>query len=159
MGIAKRLLLFTLLLVFSVTIVVGGLFARHAQKIIQDQVEKRGAILVQAVTKQALDSIRQGNTDLQGVIQSLHHDPDVEIAIVVDTAGTILAHTDPRRAKKKLFLTLWDQEVMKSSKPLIQFDTLNNRYVIGLALQGPKAFIQEGAELAFPVAKSSMSLG
>ena len=159
--IARRLFGISVFIVFLSGAVVSALFMRHAGRIIQDQVERRGRILLQAVVKQALDSMRRGDFDagLDGVVRSLKQDPDVDIAIVVDSDGNILAHSNAAKKGSKLFLSLWDQDVMKSSTPKIRYDKENARYIIGVAIQGPRSFQEGGVQLSMPTGASAISLG
>ncbi|MBI4062917.1 MAG: HAMP domain-containing protein [Elusimicrobia bacterium] len=159
--IGRRLILFSIFTVFLTGALVSGLFIRHARFVIQEQMEKRGKILLQAVGKQTLGAIGRGDTDggLQGVVRSLKQDPDVDAAIITDSDGRIMAHSDPLKKGSRLFLTLWDQQVMKSDVPLVRYDQENARYIIGLAIQGPRSFQEGNLELSLPSGGSTISFG
>ncbi|MBI2071316.1 MAG: HAMP domain-containing protein [Elusimicrobia bacterium] len=159
--IGRRFIALAIVMVGVAGSVVAGLFVRHAGEIIQEQIEHRGRILLQAVAKQAMEAIRHGDfgAGLEGVVRSLKLDPDVDIAIVVDSEGNILAHSDEKKKGSKLFLSLWDQDVMKSAVPMIRHDKSNARYIIGMAIQGPRSFREGDIELMLPTGQSAISLG
>lgn len=159
--ILQKLIGLTIFIVCLAGLIVSSMFLYHVHGITRQEIQNRGKILVKAVIKKALDSIRQGDfkDGLAGVIKSLHVDPDVEIAMVVDAQGNILAHTHEKARGQKLFLTLWDQEVFKSPEPLMRFDSDNNRYIIGMAIEGPRSFSAGGHETVLPTGASLISLG
>jgi len=159
--IRRRLMIFSIAMVFLAGAVVSLLFIRHARSVIQEQMEKRGKILLKAVAKQTLDAFKIGDTErsLQGVVRSLKQDPDVDTAIIVDSDGLILSHSDQDKIGRKLFLTLWDQEVMKKDIPMVRYDANGARYIIGLSIQGPRSFQEGNIELSLPAGGSGISLG
>lgn len=159
--IARRLIALSFFIICLTGTVVTAVFYLHVSRVIQGLVERRGQLLLQAVAKQALEAIRRGDFDtgLEGVVKSLQQDPDVSSAIVIDGEGTILAHTDSSKSGSKLFLSLWDQEVLKSNKPMIRYDRDNARYIIGMAILGPRSFEEGGVSLSLPTGSSGISLG
>ncbi len=159
--IARRLIALSVVIICLTGAVVTAVFYRHVSQVIQELVERRGKILLQAVAKQALESMHKGDFDagLEGVVRSLQQDPDVSIVIVIDGEGTVLSHSESSKKGGKMFLSLWDQDVLKSATPMIRYDKENARYIIGMAIQGPRSYEQDGVSLSLPSGDSGFSLG
>ncbi|MBI4368671.1 MAG: HAMP domain-containing protein [Elusimicrobia bacterium] len=159
--IARRLILLTIAVVCAAGLFASVIFYFLAGRVIQDQVEKRGKLLLQAVAKQALETFRKGDFEngFKGVVRSLKLDADVSTVIIIDGEGSIIGHSEPEKIGQKLFLSSWDQEVLKSATPLIRYDSKNARYIIGMAIEGPRSYSDGGTELSLPSGASGISLG
>jgi len=159
--IVKRLLLLSTVIVCTVGLVVSLLFIHRAKEIIKSEIEQRGTILIRAVAKQALSAIQSNYNAiaLEGVIKSIQQDPDVNMAMVIDTDGRILAHSDPKKISSKLYISQWEQEVMEASAPKLRFDAQINRYLVGLAITGPRSYQEGKTELSLPTGQSALTLG
>lgn len=157
----RRFIILTATIVFVVGFAVSLLFIHHAKGIIKSEIERRGSILVKAVAKSAIEAFQTPDLErnLEGVIKSLEQDPDVAIAMVIGTDGRILAHSDSQKVSRLLFLSQWEQGVFKSSEPKIRFDPQANRYLIGLAIFGPRSYQEGSSKLVIPTGESAISLG
>ena len=91
--------LMVLVMALAMTLFVVDQIQRQ-QRVLQEQQSSQAVVLARSVaTSGAVWLASRDYGGLNGIVESIAHFPDLEYAIVLDTKGQVLAHTDPARVR------------------------------------------------------------